>query len=687
MNRVARTGAATLLRRMKLWRGIFVGMSLLAVSTFATEAVVRDIGVPVAGVNWVRVHSGATSDGKPSVLISFGQTNGGLSVMEVDLATGHCTQYGPKHPVVSTFPISAIRTLRGGVLYVGSAWDGHLHRFDPAQPAKGLEDLGRIDDDATFPTGIAEAPDGALWIGTYPNAKLTRYDPATATFTRFGKMDPTDQYLSALVGDEGSLAAIVRVGRPHLVVVDPATGEHREVGPAITDVTDKAQRLNFFKGADRRLYLDSHAGKFRVQGILLVPVDELPPPMAGVHSTSVHRYQAPLVMPGGWSAAMIDDDGAPRRLLLTNSDPTVASRLLNLDWKGGGSDIHVIETGPDGALYGSSYLPNRLFRVTTDGAKIEDLGQHTFAMGEAYSVATLDGKVYLGSYPGAYLSVYDPKRPIRFGPGETDNPRDLGRLDEISYRPNAMIVVPGATGDKLWIGSAPAYGLYGGTLGWFEPNTGAKSVHRAIVPDTSPAALLWLPELKQILVGLSIEPGTGVKVKRLDGAFALWDPATDALVWSGDLGLDNLGDVVALAPAGKGLVYALIGRGDHIIAAGAPPIRPRLVLLDPAKRAVVASAWLPEDYGTISWHGFYTLRVAPDGVVYGATGYGIFRIKPGTCEVERVWQKARAPAKALGTWQTALDPEQIDVVGPIIGDQFYFSTGWRLRALTLPKGP
>ncbi len=71
------------------------------------------------------------------------------------------------------------------------------------------------------------------------------------------------------------------------------------------------------------------------------------------------------------------------------------------------------------------------------------------------------------------------------------------------------------------------------------------------------------------------------------------------------------------------------------------------------------------------WHGLFSLRVGPGGAVYGATGYCIFRIKPGTCEVERVWLNSA-------------DPNVIDVVGPIVGDQFYFATGWRLRAVTLP---
>jgi hypothetical protein len=235
------------------------------------------------------------------------------------------------------------------------------------------------------------------------------------------------------------------------------------------------------------------------------------------------------------------------------------------------------------------------------------------------------------------------------------------------------------------MGSGPDYGLVGGTLAWFDPRTGESKSHRAIVPETSPASLLWLPGLKQILVGLSIECGTGAKVQRLAGAFALWDPATDRLVWSGDLGLENLADVCSLAPAAGGLVYALIGRGDHILSQGAPEIRPRLVLLDPAQRKVVADAWLPEDYGPLSWHGLHALRTGPGGTVYGVTGNCVFLIKSGTCDVERVWQGSQ-PINREGTvWVTAADPEAIDVVGPIIDRELFFATGWRLRALTLPE--
>jgi hypothetical protein len=394
-------------------------------------------------------------------------------------------------------------------------------------------------------------------------------------------------------------------------------------------------------------------------------------------------------MPGGWTARFLDDNdvgaGAPRLIQLTNTDPRIPARTLNLDWQGGGANLHVMDIGPGGMIFGSSYMPNHLFSAAPDGGKVQDLGKHSLAMGEAYSLATVEGKVYLASYPEARLSVYDPAHPRHFGTEPGDNPRDLGRLDAIGYRPNALITIPAPTGNRLWMGSGPDYGLVGGTLAWYDPRTGEKKSHRAIVPETSPAALLWLPELKQILIGLSIECGTGAKVKRLAGAFALWDPAADQLVWSGNLGLENLADVCSLAPAAGGLVYALIGRGDHILSQGAPEITPRLVLLDPTKRTVIADAWLPKDFGPLSWHGLYALHGGPGGAVYGATAHCVFRIKPGTCAVERVWQQSKPQTREGTVWLTASDPEAIDVVGPIIGHQLYFATGWRLRALALPE--
>ncbi len=661
--------------------GALSGLMLAAMIRGEEMPVARDLAVPVKGVSWVRLHAGETTDGAPSLLATMSQNNGGFFVLDVDVETGRCTQFPVSTAKESTFSTATYRSPVTGILYIGSAWDARLHRFDPAHPERGVEVLGSLGENATFPTGIAEAPDGTLWIGTYPKAELIKYEPDTGEFTYFGSVNENENYLYPLVGDDGTVAALVRVVRPHLVVIDPATGESREVGLEITDKTDKSQYLEFFKGTDRRLYARSHTGNFLIRQLTTEPVKRLPGRMPGVHAAGEHGYQAPYVMPGGWSATFVDArSGAPRDLLLTNVDPRVSSRRLTLDWEGAGSNVHVIAEGPDGMLYGSSYLPNRLYRASTDGSISEDLGQFSLAGGQAYSAVTVGDKIYLASYPGSRLSVYDPGQRIRFGQEEGDNPRDLGRFDDVGYRPNALVASPDG---RLWLGSGPDYGLIGGTLAWYDPATGDSRSHRAIVPDLSPTSLLWLSDLEQLLVGLSIEVGTGADVTRLDAGWALWDPKADKLAWWGDLGVEDMADVTSLVPAGDGLVYALIGRGDHLLTAGAPPIRPRIALIDPAERQLVSISWLPMEYGDLSWHGHHSLQVAASGQVYGATAYTLFRILPGTTEVERVWQRDEAEPRR-GVWITSKSPNSIDIVGPIVGDQMFFSTGWRLRSIALP---
>ncbi len=647
----------------------------------AAEPVVRDLGVPVKSVSWVRLHPGRGPDGKASLLASMGQNNGGLFVLDIDPATGRWRQFNAPAPA-QQYPTASFRSPRTGALYVGSAYDGHLLRYDPAHSGRGLEDLGPIDaGHATFPTGIDEAPDGGIWIGSYPNSTLTRFDPATGRFVRFGSMDDTDQYLCPLCGSDGTIAALAKVVHPHLVVFDPKTGAHRSVGP-MTDPEDKSQRIQFFKGLDGLLYLDTQTGKYRVRGDSLETVAYLPAQMPGIDATYKHGYQEVLPMPGGFIAAWADGEdggGMFRKILLTNTSPAVPPRAFGVEWHGDGTNIFLIHRGPDGLIYGSSFLPEHLFRCAPEGGGMADLGRCSASLGEAYTMGNFsDGTMAIASYVDSRISFYDPRRPCHYGATADANPRDVGRLDDVGLRPIAMTIVPALTGrdgrtvpERMWIGSLPYYGTWGGTLAWLDPKTLAHASHRNLVPNCAPFSMLWLPELRQLLVGLSAEGGTGTRPKARHGAFALWDPVNDQPITIGDFGVKDIPDVVALAPAGGGLVYALLGHTRYTTkllgAAAAGPMR--LALVDPAARRVIADAPLAVELGEMPDQCQFCLFRGPDGV-YGMTERTLYRVKPGTCETEVVW---RAPAG-----------DELDTPGPWIGRTFIFATGWRLRALTLP---
>jgi len=630
-----------------------------------TTPTIRELGIPVKAANWVRLHPGRTADGRPSLLASMGQNNGGPFVLDIDPVTGHCRQFDANTPGAEA-PTSAMRSLRTGILWLGAAWQGTLHRYDPAHPELGLECLGQIDPElATFPTSIAETPDGMIWIGAYPGCSLTRYNPATGEFTRFGRMDATDKYLYLLAGDDGALCGQIKMTTFRMVGIDPATGRPTPIGPILESPPTNPKRYEFFKGEDGHLYLDSYAGAFRLTGSEARPVDTLPAPMAGVHATTRHGYQRILPLPDGAIATFADEAAFQfRQLHLTYPDGRV--RELSLNWTGAGTNLWTVHLGPDERIYGSSMLPEHLFSCDLDGGNMVNHGQCSVSGGEAYSMLNYGDQLVIGSYPASRISLYDPKLPYRFGTGPGANPLDVGRADELSTRPHAMITTPDG---NIWVGSAADYGLLDGSLAWYDPKTATRGSTRGIMPARTPFVLLWLPGLRQILVGFNSEPGTGVSAQYQQGGYALWDPAKNAAAYIGDFDDPDLVDVCSLIPAGNGLVYALTGRNPRLVKHyDCTPAPTRLCLLDPANRRVVASQLLPENYGPLPFESGHILRADTDGTLYGATTETVFRLKPGTVETEVV-------AHITGG--------ELTVVGPIHQGTLYFASEWRLRSLRL----
>ena len=607
---------------------------------------VREIGVPVRAATHVMLFAGGTADGAPCIYATMGQVGAPFFVLAIDPRTGSCRK-SLADVERADEAVSAIWSERRGCLFAGSCYAGHLHRFDPR--VGRLEDLGAInpydEGAATFPCCMDEHPDGSIYIGSYGKCDLTRYDPDRGEFTRFGRMDPTDMYFYPLCGADGTVAGLVKMTRPHVVAFDPATGEHRTVGP-VADTDKRLGHVELIKGADALLYIKSHAGEFRVSGMEAIPVRDVPEPMRG----------APLR--DGSTFRFLDAHLFEHRVLEV-THPSGEKRVLHLDWEGDGTDIFFCHTGPDGKVYGSSMLPEHLFSYDPRTDRCVDHGACSTSGGEAYSMANLGGKVYIASYPAARLSVYDPALPYRFGCDADSNPRELGRMDDVAYRPRAMVAGPAG---KVWVASIPDYGMWGGTVAWFDPQTEEFGSHRHVVADCSGYCMTYLEEEKRLLIGFSVEGGTGTQPRAQRAALVLWDPEKDAQVWQGDFGL-GIHTVLDVCAVGRGLAYAVIlSRGDTE--------RPALVLLDVPSRSIVSRrtledpphGWAPEGGQTLFVHG---------GHVYGATYRGVYRAPLGTTDLAAYWQAEGDDGPRGG--------------GAAVGDTWYFPTYHRLRAMPLPK--
>ena len=534
-----------------------------AMTGSAPSAAVREIGIPVRSVNWVQLYAGRSATGNDCIYAGMGQESDPLFVLQIDPEDGSLRQFAAT-VTDANFPTASFMS-HSGQLYLGAAYAGHLLRFDPQRDA--IDDLGAIHPEAaTFPCRIDEAEDGTLWIGSYPAADLTSFDPTTGRFTHHGRMDEVDMYNYPLVNRDGTIANNVRVTRSFVVVYDPASGERRTVGPVAVKGEDD---LNLYRGADGALYIASSLGNFRLDGFVAEPVEALPPAAA-----------APGLSDGTRFAFADAGEQSYHQLQLRRPDGAVDT--FELEYEAGGSRLFYIHPGPDGKVYGSSILPLHCFRYDPATGELDDLGRCSTATGEAYSMANLDGRIYISSYPQAILSVFDPARPYHFGDADGDNPRDLGRIDDLSYRPRSTLTGPLG---RVWTASLPDYGRWSGPLSWYDPATDERHAYHGVAGDGSCYTLAWLEDRGLIAVGTSIDGGSGTQPRLEAASLFLWDYAREQKVWESTFDDEDPVHVVNALLETDGVLFGTWQRRS-----GAT----ELFRFDPEARQIVDRCPLPE---------------------------------------------------------------------------------------------
>ena len=593
------------------------------------DARIREVGIPVRAVNRASLYAGRNGAGEPCLYATMSQQADNFFVLQINPQTGECRQFMADVPESNY--TTAVYQARNGRLYIGAAHSGQLYCFDP--DADDLVNFGTINPGgAVFPCRIDEDSKGRIWISSYGTADLTSFDPETGEFTRYGRMDDVDMYAYCYVNTDDTVACMIVQTRPHVVVLHPNTGEKQTVGPV---VTRGEGTLSLHRGGDGKLYIDSSEGNFLIEGTRAVPVDETVP----AHDTT------PTLADGSTFAFADAKAHLCRILEVTRPDGMV--QTFDLDYEAAGTDIFCLHRGPDGCVYGSSVLPERLFRYNPNDGELVDLGICSTSTGEAYSMGNLDGKLYICSYPGARISIYDPSRAYHFGEAPGSNPRDIGRVDDISYRPRSTLAGPGG---KVWLASIPDYGMWGGPLSCYDPGTEEKKAYYRIFGDGSCYTLAHLEAEGLIAVGTSIAGGSGTQPKVEQAVLFLFDYEREEKVWEGTL--DRPVSVFnALLTGPDGRLYGTVRGGDD---------PPEIFVFDPGSQEFGDRTAAPEG-GPVD-NG---LQNGPDGKIYGLTPLCIYRLHPESLAVEEV---VRFGERLKG--HTA--------AGPIVGEKIYFSSGHRL---------
>ena len=119
-----------------------------------------------------------------------------------------------------------------GKVYIGSAPNAHLFRFDPKDP--GLIDLGQPCPGETCIWCLATAPDGTVYGGTSPHAKLFVCPSGVGEAVDLGRMYGRPSDLRHIAVDpDGLVYCGIGPKEARLIRYTPATGHRADLLPRV----------------------------------------------------------------------------------------------------------------------------------------------------------------------------------------------------------------------------------------------------------------------------------------------------------------------------------------------------------------------------------------------------------------------------------------------------------------------
>jgi streptogramin lyase len=628
--------------------------------------VFRDLGAPISSLTIMEAVLGRDADGSDVIYAVPAGENANLNVVDV-----HSRTLKRLVPLPGASGTWAITVASDGSVYIGAYSNGRLYRYRPGDSA--ATDLGQPIPGENFLYGLTAGDDGVVYGGTFPHAHAFRYDPATGAVTDYGSLDSVQQYARSAVYDPVHKALFVGLQSPkaRLFRIDVTTGARQEITPSgftgasfsDLDYADgrifgnvDGQLVVFDAATGQQLSYTNAATGALVQRYPLAARGVSPASGGSLYFTTtgaaLARYDlstntvSRVTRPGGGEVVLtrgvaigygwVTDGGHPVLYGLAGNYSAGTYRYDPADgsleqWSSPFQYVpvplmHVIADPSDGKVIVSAYLNGNTAiydPATGQTATAPRLGQV-----EGWNWA--GGKLYAGIYPYGTITEWDPR-----APASATNPRQLFSLEASHHQNRPMAVVP--SGGKIYVGTTPGYGLYGGAVTVYDMATGRFEVYRDVVTDQSVAALL--PVSNVLFGGSAIEGGTGTVPRATEARLFVFDPATGTKTaeYTPVPGAQSVNELT-LGPDGN-----IWGLADGTV-----------FVFDPDDRTVLRRIRV-FDGGTGAQDGALVWR---DGYLYGVSAGRLFLVDSlaGTATVLRGGSLHRLAPAPDGTLYTLLRP-------------------------------
>ncbi|GGF96110.1 S-layer homology domain-containing protein [Paenibacillus abyssi] len=541
-----------------------------------------------------------------------------------------------------------------GDVYFASESSRILYRYVPAE--KKLHRIASIPSGDTKVWDLAATPEGKIYGGTWPGAEVFEYDTLTGAFRNYGRVHPVEQYVRGITATDTHIYAAIGSTK-HLIRIDRVTGAKEELlikgdpkylehtsgqSGFYSDVWIYGDRLFLQSGASIILVVDRSTlqiiNSFSVNDQISPPSPVQPDLIYFKSEDELHTYNlasnevvkvegiprlpdTPRMKSLQWLTLSQGEEAGQTVLAAVSQyseyfiyNPQLNTlRFVPLEIESQAVSIQSLEISPDNKLYIGGYQRGLAIVDADTGQTGKSFGIFRQAEGIGFK-----GNVaYFGTYTGAEIYRYNPERPDNFGTSPLNNPGFIYKMPDQQDRP----FVVESSGSHVFVGSAPGYGLLGGSLAIYDEARDHWESHRNVVQDQSIIGLAYRNGL--LYGGTSVWGGQGGSPSQSEAKLFIWD------VEKGEL-IDSFTPEIPGIDQSPKMIGSLSFSPHDGLLWGA--VDGTIFAMDPVTKQVVKSkVILPSTYSSSKWRPHY-LRWGNDGLLYTTLSRKLVVINPETLQ-------------------------------------------------------
>lgn len=601
----------------------------------------RDLGSPLPSTQ--AVHGVVTEEsGVPVLVTTVSGDPGKLNIL--DLENGK-TLRSFDVPHGKTFWTHAVDS-KGDVFFAGYT-DTTLYHYSVATAT--LREIGRLGREGAA-CSIAVDDDDNVYIGTFPNAKLFKFERAADKLHDLGPQIPGQQYLKTLVYHEGYLYGGGLDNQPPFIRIDTQTLKVERLPSAPGARIDSYYYANKVRNL---LFMMSAVGDGRYS-LFVYDLEQ-----GKWLDLEIENYRGLVVSPEMDGRVYFSADGNIWTFDLDTREAVRTAHSYGTGFRGGGvvglkqdsrfakdAFVNLFFSGnvaiynfaegrhktisnamtpaegllsnmilSDGQILVGEHMGTRMAVVDLQGSQ----ATQPIPLGQPESIGIHQGKFYFGVYPSADIQVFDASQPARRG----SNPQVLFSLKKDGQsRPFGLAF----SGSRIITGTVAEYGKTQGALAVYDLQSGKLDVYKDILPEQNYTSLI---ERDGIIWGATtIFGGLGSVPAAKAGQLFRFDPVKGEIIRAvtpqvpGVTGPIKGWGALRLGP--DGLLWAV---AYGMVAAFDP------VTLEFVKKAEV----VPTDWKNVgrSW-GRHSLEFSSDGFIVSNPGGTLVLLNPETMQWKRL---------------------------------------------------